>query len=153
MTTHETASPPPPVPVTIGVGGCRDVAGDEVLALVHHVLALAGAVEPCALATVEGKEGEPGLLAAARALGVPLRAYGAAELAAVPGVAVSATARAAFGTASVAEAAALLGAVAPYGAVGAARLLVPKTRSAAHPARATAAVAAAATGERRVRTD
>lgn len=124
--------------VVVGVGAGRGVAAAEVLALVRSVLAEAGVPEPSvtALATVDGKAGEPGLVAAAARLGVPLVTYDARTLAAVDVPSPSAAPLAAAGTPSVAEAAAL--AAAPGG-----ELLVPKRKSApgSGTARATAAVA------------
>ncbi|WP_223771512.1 cobalamin biosynthesis protein [Streptomyces huiliensis] len=115
--------------VWVGVGARPGVGADEVLALVTRCLP-AGA-RPALLATVTARASEPGIVAAGVRLGVPVRAYGAPELARVavphPSVAVGA----AVGTASVAEAAALLAAGA--GAV----LLVPKRVS----GRVTCAVA------------
>ncbi|WP_102923832.1 cobalamin biosynthesis protein [Streptomyces noursei] len=82
------------------------------LELIGAALAAAGRA-PAALAglaTVDAKAAEPGLVAAARELGVPLWSFPAAELAAVPVPAPSAAVRAVAGTPSVAEAAALLAA-------------------------------------------
>ncbi|MES4907374.1 MULTISPECIES: cobalamin biosynthesis protein [unclassified Streptomyces] len=89
------------------------------------------------LATVEGKVDEPGLAAAAARLGVPLRGLGAAALASVAVPSPSGAVLGAVGTASVAEAAALL-AAGPGG-----ELLAPKRKSEprGRPARATCAVA------------
>ncbi|MFE2543163.1 cobalamin biosynthesis protein [Actinacidiphila glaucinigra] len=124
--------------VVVGVGAARGVAAAEVLALVTSVLAEAGVPEASvtALATVDGKAGEPGLVTAAERLGVPLVAYDARTLAAVDVPSPSGAALAAVGTPSVAEAAAL--AAAPGG-----ELLVPKRKSApgSGASRATAAVA------------
>lgn len=125
--------------VVVGVGAGRGVAAAEVLALVRSVLAEAGVPEASvtALATVDGKDREPGLVAAAERLGVPLVTYGARTLAAVDVPSPSGAALAAVGTPSVAEAAAL--AAAPGG-----ELLVPKRKSVpggGGAARATAAVA------------
>ncbi|MYW47420.1 cobalamin biosynthesis protein, partial [Streptomyces sp. SID161] len=79
------------------------------------------------LATVDARAEEPGIVAAAERLGVPLVTYSAEELAAVVVPNPSAAPLAAVGTPSVAEAAALL---------GGGDLLVPKRKS----ARATCAV-------------
>ncbi|WP_435853801.1 cobalamin biosynthesis protein [Streptomyces sparsogenes] len=131
-----SAAPPG---LVVGVGAGRGVAMEEVAGLIGRTLSAAGlsvggVVE---LATVEAKAAEPGLVAAAARLGVPLRGYGAAALArvAVPGP--SGAALTAVGTPSVAEAAALL-AAGPGG-----ELLVGKRKSAppGRPARATCAVA------------
>ncbi|GCD46737.1 cobalamin biosynthesis protein [Streptomyces paromomycinus] len=135
-------------PVVVGVGARRGVPAAEVLALVLDSLAAAG-VPPealTALATVDTKAAEPGLTEAAARLGVPLLAYPAAVLAAVPVPHPSAAALTATGTPSVAEAAALTGADAlTMGALttrapGTARLLVGK-RTSGPGARATCAVA------------
>ncbi|MDJ1133070.1 Rv2231c family pyridoxal phosphate-dependent protein CobC [Streptomyces iconiensis] len=126
-------------PLTVGVGACEGVGADEVLDLVRAVLEAVGPsaeARVAALATVEARAGEPALVAVAEKLGVPLRAYGSAELARIRVPHPSDFSRAAMGTPSVAEAAALL--------ASGGTLLVPKTRSApadGAPARATAAVA------------
>ena len=123
--------------VVVGVGASRGVAAAEVLALVHRVLAEAGVprASVTALATVDAKAGEPGLVAAAARLGVPLVTYDARALAALDVPNPSRAPMAAVGTPSVAEAAAL--AAAPGG-----ELLVPKRKSApgGGAPRATAAV-------------
>jgi cobalt-precorrin 5A hydrolase len=87
------------------------------------VLAAVDAVLPArarvtALATLDVRAAEPGLIGAATARGWPLTGHAAAVLAAVPVPTPSARVAAAVGTASVAEAAALL---------GGARLVVGKT--------------------------
>ncbi|RDD85462.1 hypothetical protein DVZ84_29340 [Streptomyces parvulus] len=119
--------------VVVGVGASRGVPVEEVLALVARALDEAGldAASVAELATVDTKGAEPGIVGAARRLGVPLVTRTAAELAAVAVPHPSGAVLAVAGTASVAEAAALAG-----GGV----LLVPKLRSAARPARATCAV-------------
>ncbi|MFI9116888.1 Rv2231c family pyridoxal phosphate-dependent protein CobC [Streptomyces venezuelae] len=131
---------------------------DEVLALVDGVLREAGLGRAGvrSLGTLDARAAEPGLVAAAAVLGVPLRGFTAGELAAVPVPHPSELPLAATGTASVAEAAALLaaagdgpgagtgaggvgtGAAAGGGAGGGAVLLVPKRKS----ARVTCALAA-----------
>ncbi|WP_432074288.1 cobalamin biosynthesis protein [Streptomyces wuyuanensis] len=92
----------------VGVGARRGAPADEVLGLIREALREAGAPQGSvvAVATVAAKAREPGIAAAAAALGVPLRTYAAAELARVP-VPNPSAAAAAVGTASVAEAAAL----------------------------------------------
>ncbi len=117
----------------VGVGACRDAAADEVLALVERTVAEAGAAMGAvtALATVDVRAAEPGVLAVAARLGVPVTAYAPHELAAQPVPHPSDTARRALGTAGVAEAAALL--AAGPGAV----LVVAKRKS----AQATCAIA------------
>ncbi|WP_445330583.1 cobalamin biosynthesis protein [Streptomyces sp. GSL17-111] len=125
--------------VTVGLGARRGATVEEVLAVVAAALSRAGvpagAVEH--LATVEAKASEPGLVAAAGRLGVPLRGHSAAALAQVPVPNPSALPAAAVGTPAVAEAAALLG------AGPGAELLVAKLRSAplAGGSRVTCAVA------------
>ncbi|MGW6569387.1 Rv2231c family pyridoxal phosphate-dependent protein CobC [Streptomyces sp. NPDC054975] len=118
---------------TVGVGARSGVSVDEVLALVAAALREAGLTgsDVVAFATLEARAAEPGIVGAAQRFGVPLRAYGPEELAAVPAPNPSRAPLAATGTASVAEAAALL--AAGPGAV----LLVPKRKS----ARATCAIA------------
>jgi cobalt-precorrin 5A hydrolase/precorrin-3B C17-methyltransferase len=95
----------------------------EVLGLIDDTLAEAG-LSPAsvtALATVDAKAAEPGLVAAARQRGWPLLSYPAARLAQLPVPNPSEAALAAVGTPSVAEAAAL---------AGADILAVPKRKSA-----------------------
>ncbi|QWB26460.1 cobalamin biosynthesis protein [Streptomyces koelreuteriae] len=119
--------------VGVGIGTSRGVCAEEVLGLVEDTLREAGLSVACVaeLATVDGKAGEPGVVEAARRLGVPLVTYSAAELAEVEVPNPSDVPLAAAGTPSVAEAAAL---------AGGGELLVPKRKSAASPARATCAV-------------
>jgi cobalt-precorrin 5A hydrolase len=109
--------------VAIGVGCRAGVAGESVAALVRRALAEAGAPKgEVVMFTLAAKAGEPGLIEAARLLGValtplPLEALEAqAERIVTP----SAAARARFGAPNIAEAAALAGA----GAGG--RLLSPR---------------------------
>ncbi|MDT0306782.1 precorrin-3B C(17)-methyltransferase [Streptomyces sp. DSM 44917] len=122
-----------PPSLLVGVGASRGVGAEEVLELIAGALAQAGlaAGSVAALATAEAKAQEPGLLAAATRLGVPLRCFPSPELAAVPVPNPSAAPLAAVGTPSVAEAGALLA------AGPGAQLLVPKRKS----AMATCAVA------------
>lgn len=121
--------------LVVGVGASRGVRADEVIGLVVAALRDAGLspLDVAELTTVDSRAGEPGLLAAAVRLGVPLRPYGAAALARIEVPHPSDTSRAAVGTPSVAEAAAL---------AGGGELLVPKRKSAPHgrPAMATCAV-------------
>ncbi|KUJ68872.1 hypothetical protein ACZ90_15895 [Streptomyces albus subsp. albus] len=129
-------------PLTVGVGARRGVAAAEVRELVRRTLTEAGLPVSAvtALATTAARADEPGLAAAAAALGVPLLAFAPAELAAVRVPTPSARVRDAVGTPSVAEAAALL-AAGPYG-----ELLVRKRKSdprSGGPAAATCAVATA----------
>ncbi|HWG99472.1 MAG TPA: cobalamin biosynthesis protein [Pilimelia sp.] len=119
-----------PAGLVVGVGARRGVSAAELAGLVDAALADAelppSAVR--ALATVEARAGEPGIRALARARGWPLLAFPADLLAAesVPGPAERV--RAAVGTPSVAEAAALRAARAPGGG---AELVVGKRAAAA----------------------
>ncbi|WP_411977092.1 cobalamin biosynthesis protein [Streptomyces solicathayae] len=126
-----------------GVGAGRGVSVDEVAGLVEECLRSAGlsAGRLAALATVAAKADEPGVVGAAERLGLPVRAFAAAELARIDVPHPSADVAAVAGTASVAEAAALAGA-GPGGL-----LLVPKRKSRTDgtgPARATCAIARSA---------
>jgi cobalt-precorrin 5A hydrolase/precorrin-3B C17-methyltransferase len=128
----ESATAVPPLPtavvtlrprsLVVGVGASRGAPADEVLGLVEAALADAGLSRHSVsfLATVAAKADEPGLLEAARALGVELVTYPAEQLAAVTVPNPSDAPLAAVGTASVAEAAAL---------AGGGELLVPKRKS------------------------
>ncbi|MFJ6194610.1 precorrin-3B C(17)-methyltransferase [Micromonospora sp. NPDC092111] len=119
-----------PPSLVAGVGSSRGVPAAEVAALLRRALADAG-LSPASLrclASVDVKADEAGIRATADALGVPLATWPAAELAAVDVPHPSEVVRAAVGTPSVAEAAALR---------GGGTLLVPKTAS----AMATVAVA------------
>jgi cobalamin biosynthesis protein CbiG len=109
--------------VIVGVGARAGVTAGEVLGLVRAVLDEAGAGphHVAALATAATKGREPGIVAAAGALGVPLVTYAADLLAAVPVPHPSDRVRDATGTPSVAEAAAL---------AGGGELIVPKRTSA-----------------------
>ncbi len=123
-----------PPSLVVGVGASRGVRAQEVLDLVHAALHEAG-LSPASvrqLATVDVKAGEPGIVEAARRLGVPLVTHPAALLAAIEVPHPSEVVRAEVGTPSVAEAAAL--------ADGAATLVVPKRKS----AMATVAIARSA---------
>ncbi|MER7893959.1 precorrin-3B C(17)-methyltransferase [Micromonospora sp. NPDC094482] len=125
-----------PPSLVAGVGASRGVPAGEVRELLHRTLADAG-LSPASLrclASADVKANEAGIVATAQALGVPLVTRPAAELAAVDVPHPSEVVRAAVGTPSVAEAAALLGVT---GRSADARLLVPKTAS----AMATVAVA------------
>jgi cobalt-precorrin 5A hydrolase/precorrin-3B C17-methyltransferase len=128
-----------PPSLVVGVGASRGVTGDEVLQLIDRVLADAGLNRGsvACLATVDAKADEPGILDAARVLGVPLEIRTAAELAAVDVPHPSEVVRQAVGTASVSEAAALLvarggagSAAAGAAGTGPAELPAPKTASA-----------------------
>ncbi|MFG3601117.1 precorrin-3B C(17)-methyltransferase [Micromonospora chersina] len=119
-----------PPSLVAGIGSSRGVPAAEVTGLLRRALADAG-LSPASLrclATVDLKADEAGIRATADAYGVPLETSPAAELAAVDVPHPSEVVRAAVGTPSVAEAAALR-----HGGA----LLVPKTAS----AMATVAVA------------
>ncbi|MEU9265503.1 precorrin-3B C(17)-methyltransferase [Streptomyces sp. NPDC048251] len=125
-----------PPSLVVGVGASRGAPVDEVLDLVEGVLREAGlSVRSLAeLATVDAKRYEPGIVGAARRLGVPVVTYSAEELAGVEVPNPSDAPLAAVGTPSVAEAAAL---------IGGGELLVPKRKSERvdeRPAMATCAV-------------
>ncbi|MBD0420923.1 precorrin-3B C(17)-methyltransferase [Streptomyces sp. TRM S81-3] len=112
-----------PPSLVVGVGASRNAPAEEVLGLVEGALRDAG-LSPASLAeiaTVDAKAGEPGIVAAAERLGVPLVTYPAEELARVEVPNPSAAPLAAVGTPSVAEASAL---------VRGGELLVPKRKSA-----------------------
>jgi cobalamin biosynthesis protein CbiG len=119
--------------IVVGVGCSAGCAADEVLALVDAALREAGVArgEPVgALATVDVKAGEPGLVEAARRRGWPVRTHAAADLRGVAVPTPSDVVARHVGTPSVAEAAALLSS-------GADQLLLEKRRT----ARATCALA------------
>ncbi|MET8528955.1 precorrin-3B C(17)-methyltransferase [Micromonospora sp. NPDC005172] len=125
-----------PPSLVAGVGASRGVPAAEVAELLHRVLAEAG-LDPVSLrclASADIKADEAGIRSTADALGVPLVTWPATRLAAVDVPHPSEVVRAAVGTPSVAEAAALLGA---DGRDDDATLLVGKTAS----AMATVAVA------------
>ncbi|WP_082598918.1 MULTISPECIES: Rv2231c family pyridoxal phosphate-dependent protein CobC [unclassified Kitasatospora] len=96
--------------LTIGVGARSGVSAGELLELIDVALAALGRgrSEVARVATLTARAGEPGVLAAAAALAVPLIGYSAEELAAVSVPNPSDAVLAATGTAGVAEAAALL---------------------------------------------
>lgn len=133
----------PLVPLVAGVGARRSVPASEVLELITASCTAAGYAvrQVVALATVAAKADEPGLTAAARELGVPLRSFPAAALAAVRVPEPSAAASAAVGTPSVAEAAALL-------AAGPGAALAAGKRKSPPPAQATCALAGRAVTDR-----
>ena len=95
-----------PPSLVVGVGCSRGVEKEEILTLIHQTLEDAGlSVESvAALASIDVKSDEGGLLEAAKTLGVPLRFYGADELATAEVPNPSAAAEKAVGTPSVAEA-------------------------------------------------
>jgi cobalt-precorrin 5A hydrolase/precorrin-3B C17-methyltransferase len=98
-----------PPSLVVGVGGSRGVGCQEVLRLVRGSLEGAGLSPRSvgALATVDVKADEDGIVAAARELGVELLTFGAARLARQDVPNPSGVVRDAVGTPSVAEAAAL----------------------------------------------
>jgi cobalt-precorrin 5A hydrolase/precorrin-3B C17-methyltransferase len=112
-----------PPSLVVGVGSSRGVTAEEVLDLVDAALAGAG-LSPASLAhlaTVDAKRDEAGIVEAARRRAWRLVCHAADTLAAVAVPHPSEVVRAAVGTPSVSEAAAL---------VGGGDLLVPKTASA-----------------------
>ena len=111
------AKPAPSVPgfgtaatpsIVAGIGCRGGVASAEIIALIERAFAAANqsASVLVALASLDRKAAEPGLLAAAAYFGVPLRTFIASELA-VSEARVSPQVQALVGTSSVAEAAAL----------------------------------------------
>ncbi|WP_237536009.1 cobalamin biosynthesis protein [Streptomyces sp. SID3343] len=126
--------------LVVGVGAARGVTAEEVVGTVRAVLAGAGlAGSPVvALATVRPRADEAGLVAAAKAMGLPLYAHDARDLAGVSVPNPSERTRAAVGTPGVAEAAARVG-TAVGGPLGV--LVVAKTRGVGARARCTVAVA------------
>jgi cobalt-precorrin 5A hydrolase/precorrin-3B C17-methyltransferase len=129
-----------PSSLFVGLGASRGVPTAEVGALIDQALDEAGLSPRSvrAAATIDLKQDEPGLVAAVRARGWPLITFPAADLATVPVPHPSDTVRAAVGTPSVAEAAALLAAT-HSNPISPDSLIVPK-RISAH---ATVAVARA----------
>jgi cobalt-precorrin 5A hydrolase/precorrin-3B C17-methyltransferase len=121
-----------PPSLVIGLGSSRGVPPEEVDALIDQALAAAN-LSPSSVhtvATVDLKQDEPGLLTAVAKRGWPLAFFSAADLAEVNVPNPSETVRAAVGTPSVAEAAALLAASAPNPAdPDSATLVVPKQTS------------------------
>lgn len=115
-----------PRTLVLGIGCIRGASEAEIADLTERTLA-AHDLSPLSLravATLDRKADEPGLLAFARARDLPLHSYPAAELDGVTGIASpSEIVRAAVGIASVCEAAALR-------CAGTAQLLVPKHKSA-----------------------
>ncbi len=121
-----------PPSLVVGVGASRGAPGAEIDALIRDSLAAAGlsASSVRALATIDVKADEDGIVEVARRRGWALMTYDATTLAAVDVPNPSDVVRAEVGTPSVAEAAALVGS-------GQAELVVPKQKS----AHATVAVA------------
>ena len=107
--------------IVAGIGCRRGVTSAEIIALVEHAFGAANQSPSLlvALASLDRKAAEPGLLAAAAYFGVPLKTFSASELA-VSEASASAKIQALVGISSVAEAAALR----------AGTLLAPKLKSA-----------------------
>ena len=99
-----------PPSLVAGVGASKGVTAEEVLALLDEALAVGGLSRDSmtALATIDAKATEEGIVAAARQSGWPLYSYPADQLAAVEVPNPGEAALAAVGTPSVAEAAALV---------------------------------------------
>ena len=99
-----------PPSLVAGVGCSRGVSAGEILGLIRASLAEAGLSEGsvAALASIEAKRDEAGLLEAAESLGIPVRFHAAERLAAVETPNPSSVVREAVGTPSVAEAAVLV---------------------------------------------
>jgi len=110
--------------VAAGIGCRKGVAAEQILAAVREALAVKGVAEAslAALASIEAKRSEPGLLLAARELGVEILFFPAQRLAAVATPTPSAMVLKHMGVESVCEAAAML-------AVGADRPLLAKTKT------------------------
>ncbi|MFJ9541767.1 precorrin-3B C(17)-methyltransferase [Streptomyces sp. NPDC101225] len=124
-----------PPSLVVGVGASGGAPAQEVSGLVEDALRDAG-LSPrsvAALATVDAKRDEPGIVAAAERLGVPVVTYPAEELARVEVPNPSQAPLGAVGTPSVAEAAAL---------ARGGELLVPKRKSARADGRAAMATCA-----------
>jgi cobalt-precorrin 5A hydrolase / precorrin-3B C17-methyltransferase len=98
-----------PPSLVAGVGCSRGASGEEILGLLDSALGEAGLSRKsvAALASIDVKSDEAGLLEAANVLHVPLRFYSAGELAAVEVPNPSPVVAGAVGTPSVAEAAVL----------------------------------------------
>ena len=111
-----------PPSLVVGVGCSRGASKDEILDLVRSTLRASGfsGKSVAALASVDVKADEPGLLQAANSLGVPLRFRSAEELSTFKVPNPSSVVEGAVGTPSVAEASVL--------AAGA-ELLVEKEKS------------------------
>ncbi|GGG07522.1 hypothetical protein GCM10007304_21960 [Rhodococcoides trifolii] len=123
-------------PVALGIGLRPGTSADDVRSLVRSVLRPEWTV--AVIATLDRRSAEPAVTELAAELGADVLAYDAASLAVVDTVSSSDVTAAAVGTASVAEAAALL-------ASGADNLLAVRVKS------ATVIVAAAAMACHRTR--
>jgi cobalt-precorrin 5A hydrolase/precorrin-3B C17-methyltransferase len=104
-----------PPSLVAGVGASRGASAAEILELLEASLAAAGLAPESlsALATIDVKREEPGLVAAAAELALPLKLFDAQELAAVEVPSPSPVVQEAVGTPSVAEAAAVRAAAEP----------------------------------------
>jgi cobalt-precorrin 5A hydrolase len=129
-----------PRDLVAGIGCSSGATADELEALLRSALAELGVAPGClaAIATIDRKLVEPGLVELAARLQLPLNGYAAAELAEVAVPNPSAVVQRVVATPSVAEAAALRLANAP-------RLLLEKRTS----ARGVVALAQRSTGHRR----
>ncbi len=96
-----------PPSLVVGVGCSRGAGADEIVGLLEAALKEAGLSRKsvAALASIDVKGDEPGLLEAAENLGVPVRFHPAANLSAVEVPNPSEVVRGSVGTPSVAEAA------------------------------------------------
>ena len=99
-----------PPSLVAGVGCSRGASAAEILDLLRSSLAEAGLSEKsvAAMASIDAKRDEAGLLEAADELGVPLRFHSAEELSSVEAPNPSSVVREAVGTPSVAEASVLV---------------------------------------------
>ncbi|MBV8083974.1 MAG: precorrin-3B C(17)-methyltransferase [Chloroflexi bacterium] len=122
--TTATEALPDAQDLVLGIGCSRGAAAEDVQALARSILAEAGASfeSVAAVATIDLKCDEPGLLSFAERWHLPVHFFSAGELASVPVPSPSDVVEAAVGTPSVAEAAALL-------AASARELLVAKRTS------------------------
>ena len=127
-----------PSTLVVGIGASSGAPADQIATLLHAALADAGlaAASIARIATAEVKRDEPGILAVARTLNVPVICFAAEALAVVDVPNPSAVVARHVLTASVCEAAALL-------ASGARQLLATKRKS----AQATVAIARIAGAE------
>jgi cobalamin biosynthesis protein CbiG len=98
-----------PAQIVAGIGCRRGTSAAEIVGLVEAALDTAGlqASDLLAIATLDRKAAEPGLLTAAGQFGIPVRIFAAAQLAVVPTPTAPAV-EALVGVHSIAEAAAQL---------------------------------------------
>ena len=111
--------------LALGIGCDRGAMAATIALAVDQALASCGAAtgDVAAVASIDLKEDEAGLLEFARVSGWTIAFYSAAELAAIDGANPSETVRRHTGTPSVSEAAALL-----VGAVDKSQLIIEKHR-------------------------